>query len=72
MESLDEAEAKASLKECVQVAVNIRPLITKELLMGGTDCVTVVPGEPQVCVTRLHLMFIFFSFPFFLYISLPQ
>lgn len=35
-------------KECVKVAVNIRPLITSELLMGCTDCVTVVPGEPQV------------------------
>ncbi|XP_042418955.1 kinesin-like protein KIN-4C isoform X3 [Zingiber officinale] len=41
-------EAKASQKECVKVAVNIRPLITTELLVGCTDCVTVVPGEPQV------------------------
>ncbi|XP_072977535.1 kinesin-like protein KIN-4C [Typha angustifolia] len=41
-------EAMASKKECVKVAVNIRPLITHELLMGCTDCVTVVPGEPQV------------------------
>ncbi|CAL9095684.1 unnamed protein product [Musa textilis] len=41
-------EAKAPNKECVKVAVNVRPLITTELLMGCTDCVTVVPGEPQV------------------------
>ncbi|KAE8666761.1 Kinesin-like protein BC2 [Hibiscus syriacus] len=34
--------------ECVRVAVNIRPLITTELLNGCTDCITVVPGEPQV------------------------
>ncbi|KAG1326988.1 kinesin-like protein KIN-4C [Cocos nucifera] len=46
MESLE--EAKASQKDCVKVAVNIRPLITTELLIGCADCVTVVPGEPQV------------------------
>ncbi|XP_068655953.1 kinesin-like protein KIN-4C [Aristolochia californica] len=34
--------------QCVKVAVNIRPLITTELLVGCTDCVTVTPGEPQV------------------------
>ncbi|XP_027927136.1 kinesin-like protein KIN-4C [Vigna unguiculata] len=34
--------------ECVRVAVNIRPLITSELLHGCTDCISVVPGEPQV------------------------
>ncbi|QHN92582.1 Chromosome-associated kinesin [Arachis hypogaea] len=34
--------------QCVRVAVNIRPLITSELLLGCTDCITVVPGEPQV------------------------
>ena len=34
--------------ECVKVAVNIRPLITPELLNGCTDCITVVPKEPQV------------------------
>ncbi|XP_042407654.1 kinesin-like protein KIN-4C isoform X1 [Zingiber officinale] len=44
-------EAKASQKECVKVAVNIRPLITTELLMGCTDCVTAVPGEPQVQIS---------------------
>ncbi|KAK9165664.1 hypothetical protein Scep_000855 [Stephania cephalantha] len=35
-------------KDCVKVAVNIRPLITAELLVGCTDCISVVPGEPQV------------------------
>ncbi|KAK9028544.1 hypothetical protein V6N11_025700 [Hibiscus sabdariffa] len=34
--------------DSVRVAVNIRPLITTELLNGCTDCITVVPGEPQV------------------------
>ncbi|XP_010254537.1 PREDICTED: kinesin-like protein KIN-4C [Nelumbo nucifera] len=34
--------------QCVRVAVNIRPLITAELMMGCTDCISVVPGEPQV------------------------
>ncbi|CAE6252120.1 unnamed protein product [Arabidopsis arenosa] len=34
--------------ECVRVAVNIRPLITPELLNGCTDCITVAPNEPQV------------------------
>ncbi|KMT00214.1 hypothetical protein BVRB_1g020280 [Beta vulgaris subsp. vulgaris] len=35
-------------KECVRVAVNVRPLITPELIIGCTDCITVFPGEPQV------------------------
>ncbi|RWW68236.1 hypothetical protein BHE74_00024256 [Ensete ventricosum] len=51
-------EAKAPNKECVKVAVNVRPLITTELLMGCTDCVTVVPGEPQVLIWR-NLSFTF-------------
>ncbi|XP_068653718.1 kinesin-like protein KIN-4C [Aristolochia californica] len=34
--------------QCVKVAVNIRPLIATELLVGCTDCVTVTSGEPQV------------------------
>ncbi|OIW16560.1 hypothetical protein TanjilG_17733 [Lupinus angustifolius] len=34
--------------QCVRVAVNIRPLVTSELLIGCTDCISVVPGEPQV------------------------
>ncbi|XP_044475240.1 kinesin-like protein KIN-4C [Mangifera indica] len=42
-----DSEAKDS-SQCVRVAVNIRPLITSELLNGCTDCITVVPGEPQV------------------------
>ncbi|KAI4307496.1 hypothetical protein L6164_030675 [Bauhinia variegata] len=38
----------ADSTQCVRVAVNIRPLITSELLLGCTDCISVVPGEPQV------------------------
>ncbi|CAN4092353.1 unnamed protein product [Withania somnifera] len=41
------SEAKDT-SQCVRVAVNIRPLVTSELLIGCTDCVTVVPSEPQV------------------------
>ncbi|XP_061343138.1 kinesin-like protein KIN-4A isoform X2 [Gastrolobium bilobum] len=33
---------------CVKVAVNVRPLIADEKLQGCKDCVTVVPGKPQV------------------------
>ncbi|CAN8264877.1 unnamed protein product [Cochlearia groenlandica] len=36
--------------ECVRVAVNIRPLITPELLNGCSDCITVAPKEPQVSI----------------------
>ncbi|XP_031248596.1 kinesin-like protein KIN-4C isoform X2 [Pistacia vera] len=42
-----DSEAKDS-SQCVRVAVNIRPLITSELLNGCTDCITLVPGVPQV------------------------
>ena len=33
---------------CVKVAVHTRPLIGDERLQGCKDCVTVVPGKPQV------------------------
>lgn len=33
---------------CVKVAVHVRPLIGDEKLQGCKDCVTVVPGKPQV------------------------
>ncbi|WOL17333.1 kinesin-like protein KIN-4A isoform X2 [Canna indica] len=33
---------------CVKVAVHIRPLIGDERPQGWKDCVTVVPGKPQV------------------------
>ncbi|XP_022941355.1 kinesin-like protein KIN-4C isoform X1 [Cucurbita moschata] len=46
MENLDGKSADSS--QSVRVAVNIRPLITPELMVGCTDCITVVPGEPQV------------------------
>lgn len=44
---MENSEVKDS-SQCVRVAVNIRPLVTPELLVGCTDCITVVPGEPQV------------------------
>ncbi|KAJ7517209.1 hypothetical protein O6H91_21G014700 [Diphasiastrum complanatum] len=44
----------------VQVALHIRPLIPLERLQGCKDCITVVPGEPQVqlgthCFTFDHV-----------------
>ncbi|KAI3465322.1 hypothetical protein Pfo_021985 [Paulownia fortunei] len=42
-------EANSSGEDCcVKVAVHIRPLIGDEKLQGCKDCVTVVPGKPQV------------------------
>lgn len=46
MEPWEATNAESS--QCVRVAVNIRPLITSELLLGCTDCISTVPGEPQV------------------------
>ncbi|XP_043711239.1 kinesin-like protein KIN-4C [Telopea speciosissima] len=34
--------------QCIRVAVHIRPLITTELMVGCTDCISVVSEEPQV------------------------
>ncbi|KAK9758401.1 hypothetical protein RND81_01G227200 [Saponaria officinalis] len=34
--------------ECVRVAVNVRPLITTELLLGCTDCISLLPDQSQV------------------------
>ncbi|KAH7688790.1 Plus-end-directed kinesin ATPase protein [Dioscorea alata] len=48
MESCEDSRGAGQQKECVKVAVNIRPLITSELLLGCADCVSIVPGEPQV------------------------
>lgn len=48
MENGDGRSGSSHDKECVRVAVNVRPLITSELLLGCTDCITVPPGEPQV------------------------
>lgn len=54
----------AEATQCVRVAVNIRPLITNELLQGCTDCITVVPGEPQVrsCFDLIFSYWIFFCY----------
>ncbi|KAK6115930.1 hypothetical protein DH2020_008199 [Rehmannia glutinosa] len=42
-------EANSSGEDCcVKVAVHIRPLIGDERLQGCKDCVSIVPGKPQV------------------------
>ncbi|CAM8983309.1 unnamed protein product [Rhodiola kirilowii] len=48
MENSETKGNEKDLTQCVRVAVNVRPLITSELLIGCTDCITVPPGEPQV------------------------
>ncbi|KAJ7958917.1 Kinesin-like protein [Quillaja saponaria] len=46
---MDNSEGKnGDAANSVRVAVNIRPLITSELLLGCTDCISIVPGESQV------------------------
>jgi hypothetical protein len=50
-----------STTQCVRVAVNIRPLISTELLHGCTNCITVPPGEPQV---HFCIWIIFFRIAF--------
>ncbi|KAK1369428.1 hypothetical protein POM88_035520 [Heracleum sosnowskyi] len=51
-EENDELEARDGYhlytRPCVRVAVNIRPLVTTELAVGCTNCISVPPGEPQV------------------------
>lgn len=42
-------------KDCVRVAVNIRPLVTAELAVGCTDCISVPPSEPQVVIVLLFM-----------------
>ncbi|WMV26890.1 hypothetical protein MTR67_020275 [Solanum verrucosum] len=54
---METSEAKDT-SQCVRVAVNIRPLVTSELLIGCTDCVTVVPGEPQMYDLYTDLAFV--------------
>ncbi|KAF3793984.1 Kinesin-like protein, partial [Nymphaea thermarum] len=46
--SVQPSPAEKDALTSVSVAVNIRPLIPSEHLQGCTDCITVVPGEPQV------------------------
>ena len=38
--------------QAVQVALNVRPLITQERIQGCKDCILVVPREPQVCLFK--------------------
>ncbi|CAA6667527.1 unnamed protein product [Spirodela intermedia] len=47
MEISDVKAPNHDKSECVRVAVNIRPLIEPELIVGCTDCITVVPGNPR-------------------------
>ncbi len=42
------SEKEATTTQAVQVAVNIRPLIAMERVQGCSDCIAIVPGEPQV------------------------
>lgn len=42
------AVGEKELTQAVQVALNIRPLIALERAQGCKDCISVVPGEPQV------------------------
>lgn len=44
---------------CVKVAVHIRPLIGDERMQGCKECVTVVPGKPQVIVLGFLIRFLF-------------
>lgn len=48
--------------QCVRVAMNIRPLITPELMDGCMDCITFVPGKPQVLITLDFECFFSISF----------
>jgi hypothetical protein len=41
------SEKEATTTQAVQVAVNIRPLIAMERVQGCSDCIAIVPGEPQ-------------------------
>nr|GMC76724.1 kinesin-like protein KIN-4A isoform X1 [Ipomoea batatas] len=52
---LSSMEAANSGEDCpVKVAVHVRPLIGDEKLQGCQDCVTVVPGKPQVFELESH------------------
>ncbi|XP_015113938.1 chromosome-associated kinesin KIF4 [Diachasma alloeum] len=38
-------------EECLRVAVRVRPLIPSEVARGCQNCISVVPGEPQIQLT---------------------
>ncbi|XP_071686695.1 kinesin-like protein KIN-4A [Rutidosis leptorrhynchoides] len=48
MDTVPAIAATAADDCCVKVAVHIRPLIGDEKLQACKDCITVVPGKPQV------------------------
>ena len=41
-------EVEEGQSQNVKVALNIRPLIAQEQIEGCGECISVVPGEPQV------------------------
>lgn len=41
-------EVEDASNQNVKVALNIRPLIAQEQIEGCSECITVIPGEPQV------------------------
>lgn len=67
MENLEAKNLDSS--QCVRVAVNIRPLITSELVLGCTDCISVVPGEPQVHAYLL-LLLSFLNYNYYYYYAI--
>jgi hypothetical protein len=42
-------EVEEAESQNVEVALNIRPLIAQEQIEGCGECISVIPGEPQVC-----------------------
>lgn len=62
--TLDDSEAT----QAVQVALNIRPLIALERIQGCRECITVVPGEPQV--VTLLIVRVYFGRLFFLHLCI--
>lgn len=61
--TLDETDAT----QAVQVALNIRPLIALERIQGCRECITVVPGEPQV--VTLLIVRVYFGRLYFLQLA---
>eukprot|EP00249_Psilotum_nudum_P001711 c14348_g1_i1 orf=1037-4090(-) len=50
-------EEKEPATEAVKVVLHIRPLIESEGIRGYKDCITVVPGEPQVQIGNRSFTF---------------
>eukprot|EP01018_Ginkgo_biloba_P022483 Gb_12260 [translate_table: standard] len=54
-------DAAAAPHQSVKVAVHIRPLIGHERMQGCKDCITVVPGQPQILSLGDRALFPVFS-----------